>query len=224
MMTHTHILIGAALFARPDSARPGARAATAAAIAGAVAPDLDVAAMWIIERMNGVSSCVIFSERFWESPWTDVQAVSNSLLLWALIAIAGAAFGRRGIALLAFGASGLLHVSGDFLLHADDARAHLQPFTDWRFHSPVSYWDPAHYGRVAGVVEAVCGAALVALLWRRFAGFGARAALATAAGLYGLGVAATAMSSDADFDHHDDCVRHAALIEIGAPPVSVQPA
>lgn len=200
MMTQTHILIGASLFAKP-----GARWAAPAALAGATAPDLDVVVMWITERMGGASSCVIFRDRFWESPWTEVQAISNSAPLWALIALIGFLIRGRGIALLAFGLSGLLHVCGDFLLHADDARAHLQPFTAWRFHSPVSYWDPKHFGRTVVVVEAAAGAAMIALLWRRFAGRRARIALGTAGALYGLMLAGAVMSSDADYDHHNDC-------------------
>ena len=39
-----------------------------------------------------------------------------------------------------------LHVGLDFLTHHDDAHRHLLPFSDWRFASPVSYWDPAFYG------------------------------------------------------------------------------
>ena len=205
MMTQTHMLIGAALFARPDS-QSGARWAGPAALAGAVAPDLDVFVMWIAERMAGVSSCVIFRDRFWESPWVEVQAVSNSAPLWALIALIGFLIKGRSVALLAFGMSGFLHICGDFLLHADDARMHLQPFTDWRFYSPVSYWDPRHFGRTVMVVEAVAGVALVAILWRRFAGGRTRIALGTAFALYALMAAGAATSSGEGHDHDEKCV------------------
>lgn len=196
MLTHTHILIGAALFARP-----GARAVAAAAAAGSVIPDLDVATMWIVERANGVSSHVIFRDRFWESPWVEMQAVFNSAPLWALFALCGLALsGRRG-ALFAFGAAGFLHVVGDFLLHADDARAHLQPFTSWRFYSPISYWDPAKSGRIVGAVEAAAGLALVVLLWRRFIGWRVRGALSLTAALYVAGLGATLAYTGEGHDH-----------------------
>ncbi|MEL7462988.1 MAG: metal-dependent hydrolase [Pseudomonadota bacterium] len=201
MMTQTHILVGAALFARP-----GARWAGPAAFAGAIAPDLDVFVMWIAERMQGVSSCVIFRDRFWESPWTEVQAVSNSAPLWALIALIGFLVRGRSIALLAFGATGLLHIVGDFFLHADDARAHLQPFTGWRFFSPVSYWDPAYFGRTAMAVEAVAGAGLALRLWRRFGGWGVRGALGLTAAVYGLMLYGAAMSDGDERSHDHACV------------------
>ncbi|MEN8256859.1 MAG: hypothetical protein ABFS09_03250 [Thermodesulfobacteriota bacterium] len=51
----------------------------------------------------------------------------------------------------------------DFLLHHDDGHAHFFPFSDFRFSSPVSYWDPNHYGRMASGLEIAC--ALTAAVW-----------------------------------------------------------
>lgn len=39
-----------------------------------------------------------------------------------------------------------LHSIADFLLHHDDAHSSLVPFTNWKFQSPVSYYDTRHYG------------------------------------------------------------------------------
>lgn len=206
MMTHSHILVGAALFARP-----GARLTAAAAIAGSLTPDLDVALMWVTERIGGASSCVIFRQRFWESPWVEVQAIFNSAPLWALLALLGwLARGGVGKALFAFGLAGLLHVAADFMLHADDARAHLQPFTGWRFHSPVSYWDPTHFGREVQMAEAILALALTAILWRRFGGWRARAPLGMAAALAALLLFGAATSSGEGHDHGAACEARAA--------------
>jgi hypothetical protein len=39
--------------------------------------------------------------------------------------------------------------------------------SDWRFHSPVSYWDPRHYGRVFEPFEFALAVGLLAFLaWR----------------------------------------------------------
>jgi hypothetical protein len=46
----------------------------------------------------------------------------------------------------AFLASMALHAVADLLTHHDDAHRHLWPLSGWRFASPVSYWDPAHFG------------------------------------------------------------------------------
>ena len=38
-------------------------------------------------------------------------------------------------------------------IHHDDAHAHFRPISDWRFESPISYWDSEHYGNVFGALE-----------------------------------------------------------------------
>jgi hypothetical protein len=74
---------------------------------------------------------------------------------------------RRHTLLLIFFSSMLLHVFGDLPLHHDDAHRHFFPFSDWRFASPVSYWDPAHHGQWASLVEVSCViAASGYLYWR----------------------------------------------------------
>jgi hypothetical protein len=72
------------------------------------------------------------------------------------------------ILLLVFFSSMLLHVFGDLPLHHDDAHRHFFPFSDWRFVSPVSYWDPAHHGQWAGLIELTgVVAAATFMYWRR---------------------------------------------------------
>jgi hypothetical protein len=61
----------------------------------------------------------------------------------------------------------LLHVFGDLPLHHDDAHRHFFPFLDWRFRSPVSYWDPAHRGAWASLVEFTVVLAAALRMYRR---------------------------------------------------------
>ena len=65
----------------------------------------------------------------------------------------------------------LLHTLGDLPLHHDDGHRHFFPFLDWRFESPVSYWDPAHYGLWFSLVEATAVAVAATLLYRYHASF-----------------------------------------------------
>lgn len=60
---------------------------------------------------------------------------------------------RTGIALLF--ASIVLHCLEDLPVHNDDAHRHFWPLSNFRFESPVSYWDPDHYGAIASRVELV---------------------------------------------------------------------
>ena len=41
-----------------------------------------------------------------------------------------------------------IHSIFDFLLHNDDAHSNWVPLTQWKFYSPISYWDPNHYGYI----------------------------------------------------------------------------
>ena len=86
--------------------------------------------------------------------------------------------------LVLFALAALVHLAGDLPLHADDAHRHFWPVTDWRFHSPVSYWDPAHHGTLASVAEGVLGVVLCVVLWRRFPARWVRALVALAAAVY----------------------------------------
>lgn len=45
-----------------------------------------------------------------------------------------------------------IHCICDFPLHNDDAHAQFVPFTDYVFHSPLSYWDYNHYGYIVSPI------------------------------------------------------------------------
>ena len=58
----------------------------------------------------------------------------------------------------------LCHSLVDIVTHFDDGPVLFFPFDfSYRFSSPVSYWDPAHYGRQFMVFEVVLD--LVLLVW-----------------------------------------------------------
>jgi len=161
MNTPSHIVIGAALFARRD--RPDV---TLAAFAGGLAPDLLLflmygTAVWAF----GIPEHRVFGAIYFSPGWQTVFAVDHSFLLWAALLAAG--IGLRRAPLVAFGGAGITHAATDFVLHNDDARRQLWPISDWMFRSPMSYWDPAHYGGIIAPVEAVLVAGLTVVLLRR---------------------------------------------------------
>lgn len=169
MNTQTHLLVAAAAFARPGRPR-----VTLAALAGGLVPDLSLYVMVAWERLaNGRTPRQIFDEDFSSSFWRTVFAVDNSAPLYALLLAAGLTLGPAW--LVAFAGAALLHIALDLPVHHDDGRAHFQPFTDWVFESPISYWDRAHHGHVVGVIEGALVIGLALLLWLRFRGIAARA-------------------------------------------------
>lgn len=167
MITSTHMLMGALATTRPKM--PGWLIALG--WAGGFIPDASMfvmagAARWIMAP--GINLWRKPDGLYWVDPWQTLSDVSHSIPLWGVLCLIGYLIWRRsagwvhwlGLGMLVFSGGALLHSVSDFLVHTDDAHAHFLPFTNWRFHSPISYYQPAHFGREFGVVElAFCIAA-----------------------------------------------------------------
>lgn len=156
MNTPAHAMINLLLLSgKPDHGR------SAAIVAGALLPDLAIIVFYGGHLLLGTSESQIWSVEYYRPFWQAWIDSFNSIPLIGL-ALLLCWYARQYLLLIIFG-SMLLHVFGDLPLHHDDAHRHFFPFSDWRFQSPVSYWDPAHHGAWAGLVEFVC--VLAAALW-----------------------------------------------------------
>lgn len=170
-----------ALGADPEA---GSETALAAAVlAGGVAPDLPMVAFYGWQKLvRGVPEGIIWGELYFDPGWQALFDAFNSL---PLIAVGLYVAWRLGSAPGAgFFASMALHVLADVPLHADDAHRPFFPLSDWRFQSPISYWDPAHHGRLVGALEAVAVAVCCVVALRRFEARAVRALVAAGAALY----------------------------------------
>lgn len=190
MITPTHLLVAAAAVARPGT--PGRNRA---ALFGALLPDLSIYvlffwAVWIAE----IPQARLWGVVYWSEPWQTLSAVSNSIPLFA--ALLALAWVRRWPVLAAFSVAALLHAALDLPVHAEDAHRHFWPLSDWRFVSPLSYWDPAHHADWVRPIETALAALCLVLLWRRFEGWRVRAALAAT----GAGLAAAPLIAALAFD------------------------
>jgi len=176
--------MGAAAF----GGRMQPRAAMAGALGG-LAPDVPAFALvlWaaLVQRRGAEE---IFGALYFSPAWQAVMAPSHSVALWTA-GLAAAVLLRRPLA-VAFAASGLLHQVFDFAFHAEDAHRHLWPFSDWRFISPVSYWDPAHHAGVVAPLETLAALGLAAWLATVYRTRWARVALALLALTYVAQIAA----------------------------------
>ncbi|MEO1307174.1 MAG: cobalamin biosynthesis protein CobQ [Pseudomonadota bacterium] len=175
MNTPAHLIFGAAAFARPNA--PGV---TAAALFGALLPDLSLYLMvgWHMFWLDTPPQ-VIFDELYFSEAWMRVFRVDNSFVLWGL-ALATALWVRSDWAIALTGAA-FLHLACDFPLHHDDGRPQFWPITNWVFESPISYWDGRAYGDIVGPIEAAVSLALCLVLWFRFRSIPARAVISLAA-------------------------------------------
>ena len=174
MNTPAHLLLGAAALADPNR-----RGTTVAALLGALAPDLSLYVLaGVALIVLQIPPQVVFDELYFSDAWQTVFAIDNSFFVWG--ALFGLALWLRRPVLVVFTAAALLHLATDFPFHNDDARPHFWPLTDWRFRSPLSYWDPAHYGAIVSLAEAALALVLIVFLWRRFQSLPVRAALSNA--------------------------------------------
>ncbi|MDX8404646.1 MAG: hypothetical protein R8K50_00670, partial [Mariprofundus sp.] len=117
----------------------------------ALLPDAPMLLFYIQEKIQGVSEHVIWSELYYHPGW---QALFNTFHSFPLLALACyAAWRARMRATAVFFASMFCHSLFDFPVHHSDAHQHFFPLSDYRFISPISYWDPAHYGLWVGSLE-----------------------------------------------------------------------
>lgn len=160
MNTPAHAIINLLVLSRNPS-----HAKTASIIGGALLPDLVIVAFYAWHLMLGTAETQIWSVEYHRPLWQAWIDCFNSIPI--IIVALVLCWQARQYLLLAFFSSMLLHTFGDLPLHHDDAHRHFFPLLDWRFASPISYWDPAHHGQWAGLVEFLCVfAASVFMYWR----------------------------------------------------------
>jgi hypothetical protein len=161
MNTPTHVVLNSFLLGRGRFARCAWPIAF-----GALVPDLSILAFYLYQRFwKDLSERAIWSQAYFLPHWQALFDAFHSLPLIALAALV--AHQRRSNWLLAGSASMALHVAVDLPLHNEDAHGHFWPLTSWRFRSPLSYWDPNHYGRWIVALEVAATIAACVALWRR---------------------------------------------------------
>jgi membrane-bound metal-dependent hydrolase YbcI (DUF457 family) len=188
MNTQSHVIIGAALFGRgvPSKAWAGAL--------GGVIPDIPMIVIVATLAISGTPARTIFGEYYWQNWWQVSNAIGHNVWLWSALTLLGLitrdrlstsvrAFDNWTLVSL-FAGSALLHTAIDFICHREDAHMSFWPVTRWKFMSPVSYYDPAHYGMWFSLFEATLGLILAAILFRQFKSRILKTCLAIAMAMY----------------------------------------
>jgi len=162
MMTPTHILLSCGLLTRKNSATRNW-----AVFAGGVAPDLTMFGLFAFDRFYlRLPEETIWGQRYWTDAWQIPTAIGHSIPLFGLLLAVGLALRWEVITALCL--SVMLHIAGDLPTHFDDGHMHFWPLSRWVYNSPVSYYDPRHYGNIFHFVELAIMIAMLVLLWRRF--------------------------------------------------------
>jgi len=161
MITPSHMIYSWAL-AKATDPKPN-KLRTLVIVAGGLVPDLPAYAFFFVHTiLLGTSQQLMWDVLYFDSAWSPFITLSHSLLLWPLLLLV-ATLAKQTLLRL-FAVSALLHVSLDFLVHHDDAYRHFWPLSDWKFMSPVSYWDPMYYGNWINTIDSIVVIALLAWL------------------------------------------------------------
>ncbi|MEO0540952.1 MAG: hypothetical protein AAFZ80_08810 [Cyanobacteria bacterium P01_A01_bin.105] len=165
MNTPTHAIVNLALLgrkSRPDWNSP--------IIWGGMIPDL---AMFVFFGWATLGTDMtgeqIWGEAYYDPLWQTFFDLWNSIPL-ALIGVGLGLWLRRrwrstGTAVALCCASVVLHCLVDLPIHAEDAHRHFWPLSNYRFESPVSYWDPAKGGNIFAPFELALALALSVYLF-----------------------------------------------------------
>lgn len=179
MNTPAHILLNLLCLGRNRSAK----LITAIAVGG-ILPDAPMFVFYFVEKvLRGSSEQYIWRQAYYQTHWQNFIDVFNSLPIMAfgfLIAL----WASSQVSMMLWASMGL-HVLGDLPLHHDDGHRHFFPFSNWRFESPISYWDPEHHGGVVTRLEILAVLVSCVFLFHHYKSLKGRIALGIIGFLYG---------------------------------------
>lgn len=154
MNTPTHIIVACALLSRKSTEHNGASNTRLnwSVIFGALLPDLSIFIFfaWAVLFTDATMQS-IWGELYWTEPWQTLSAISNSIPI--IVLMLGIAWWKDSSILKVIALAMLAHIALDLPFHADDAHKHFWPITDFRFHSPFSYWDIDHHTSWVSLLE-----------------------------------------------------------------------
>ena len=154
-------------------------------VIGAILPDAPMFWFYFVEKViRKTPESVIWRESYYQPHWQDFIDLFNSIPLIGIGLLVALGCGSTIGTLLC--GSMLLHIAGDLPLHHDDAHRHFFPFSNWRFESPISYWDPNHYGHIFALFEILGVIISCILLFQTYDSWAGRLTLGLVGGSYSL--------------------------------------
>ena len=138
---------------------------------GSIIPDAFIYVCWTwLTFVKNEPQNRIWSEIYFEPPMQLTASLFNSIPIYIGLALLGWSFRAKLWAkgLMFFAVAALIHIAFDFPVHNDDAYAHFWPFSDWKFISPISYWDPHHHSGIVSIIESIIAIGAITILWLRF--------------------------------------------------------
>ena len=155
---------------------------------GAVLPDLPMFAFYGYQKLwADRSEQEIWSSIYFQDNWQLFFDLFNSIPIAIALIIVFRVTGLRWGVLLC--GSALLHMLCDLPVHHDDGHRHFLPLTQWRFESPVSYWDPNHHGMIFAICELVFSIGACTFVLVKNPSAPMRAIAGTTLAMYAIGIA-----------------------------------
>ena len=120
------------------------------------------------QTFSNMFDTLYFTHPLWIFAYNMLHAPTMLLFFTALVVLCKKYLWKYYSILLWFLAGCGLHTLFDIPLHHDDGPRIFYPFSDYIFRSPVSYWDPNHFGNIVMLFEGFWIAAmLLYVLWGR---------------------------------------------------------
>lgn len=161
MNTGAHLIINWALLSNTRW-----QTLTAAILIGALLPDAAMFVFYIYQKfILQTPEMQIWQVAYFQAHWQAIFDIFNSVPLILVLLVVG--LYTKKIFIQALAISMLMHCALDLPLHNDDAHRHFYPFSNWKFISPFSYWDPKHYGQLFTIVEIVLVCISFAVIFKK---------------------------------------------------------
>ncbi len=148
MQTHGHYVLNLALLGKTIAPKHNI-----AITIGAILPDIPIFLFYIISKyMYNMSEATIWGQAYYEPIWQNIIATSHSIPIALIGFLICWRLDWKWGAILCV--SMVFHCLLDLPVHNDDAHRHFYPLSDYRFYSPVSYWDVNHHAKIVAGIEA----------------------------------------------------------------------
>jgi hypothetical protein len=145
--TPSHYILNLALLSKTSASKSNVTITI-----GAIVPDVPIFIFYSIAKfVYKLPEKQIWTQTYYEPFWQNFVAIFHSIPLAAIGMLSCLAIGSKPGAI--FFASTILHSLCDLPVHHDDAHRHFFPFSDYRFISPLSYWDVNHHAKIVAFVE-----------------------------------------------------------------------
>lgn len=176
MITPSHIIYSWALarytkkVASPsESKEKTLHLRTSAFVLGALLPDIPVYIFFVVCGLIwGLPHQILWDDMYFNSWWSLPITLAHSFIFWPIIIGTSSYIGWKFIKWMSI--SALFHSVIDFFVHTEDAYRHWYPLSDWKFHSPISYWNSAEYGHLVSMFDSLLVLGLLTYLYTKYVG------------------------------------------------------